>query len=99
MARSRNNAGKAGSGEIDFEGNSGTLCLAMNAYTGLFEPPSVPGSGSEIVNTLRAYNKALPVAFLAHVLRRSVAEIETEIRRLESFHAVQKEGDQVRLAA
>jgi hypothetical protein len=86
-------------GKIDFEGNSGTLGFAMNSYTGLFEPPSVPGSGPEIVRTLRAYNKALPIAFLAHVLRRSVAEIEAEVRRLESFHAVQKDGDQVRLAA
>lgn len=71
--------------------------MSTNTYTGLFEPLSstAGGIGPEIVRTLRAYNKALPLAFLAHVLRRSGADLEADVRRLEASHVVRREGENV----
>lgn len=71
--------------------------MSTSAYTGLFEPLSLStgGIGPEIVRTLRAYNRALPMAFLAHVLRRSGKDLEVDVCRLEASHVVKREGENV----
>jgi len=76
--------------------------MPSSSYTGLYSEPlsgSGGGIGPEIVQTLRSYNKELPLAFLAHILGRSTADLEVDIRRLETRAVVQRVGDKVRLAA
>ncbi len=72
----------------------------MSTYTGLHEPSSVLGGGigPDIVRTLKAYDRALPLPFLAHVLRRSQTELEQDILRLEQSHVLRRQGELVQLS-
>ncbi len=73
----------------------------MNNYSGIYEPSPAAGGGigPEVVRILRAYNRELPLPFLAHLLHRSVGELSIDIQRLEKQQIVRRVGDQVQLAA
>ena len=74
--------------------------MPVSGYSGIFEnsPAFGLGVGAEIIRILRAYNKSLPVPFLAHVLHRSIGEIDGDVTRLQQIGVLKREKDQVSLA-
>jgi hypothetical protein len=55
------------------------------------------GLSTELVGILRAYDKSLPVDFLASLLKRTKAEIYDDLRALEQRKVVRLEGEYVKL--
>jgi len=74
--------------------------MPISGYSGTFESSASFGTGigAEIIRLLRAYNKSLPIAFLAHALQRTVSEVEPSVVRLEELGVLKRQEDQVRLA-
>ena len=56
------------------------------------------GLGVNIIEVLKAYQKSLPVDFLASVLGRERTEILNELDILAQRGAIHREGDNVKLA-
>ena len=71
----------------------------MTAYSAVLDRTEVAGGGTsqDIVQVLSAYRRSLPVAFLAHVLKRSMVDLQPDLELLKQRHVVATEGDTVRL--
>lgn len=71
----------------------------MTAYTGVLDNTEVAGSGisQDIVRVLSAYRRALPLAFVAHVLKRAPSDLRTDIEPLRQRGVIRLEGDTVSL--
>jgi hypothetical protein len=52
----------------------------------------------DIVEILKAYNKKLPIDFVASLTQRNKAEILEELEALQKRGAIKIEGDNVRLS-
>ena len=55
------------------------------------------GLSTELVGILRAYDKSLPLDFLASLLKRTKTEICDDLRALEQRKVVRLEGEYVKL--
>jgi hypothetical protein len=70
-----------------------------SGYSGVSDRTDLVGRGTsqDIVNVLGAYNRSLPIAFLAYVLKRSTGDLQRDLQPLEQRQVVRVEGDTVHL--
>jgi hypothetical protein len=71
----------------------------MTAFSGVLDRTEMSGRGTsqDIVSILSAYGRSLPVAFLAHVLKRSTIDLKHDLELLQQRHVVRVQGDTVAL--
>jgi hypothetical protein len=82
--------------------------IFLESILGLFMPSIASGSGfggmnvptginTGIVQTLKAYNRALPVDFVARYIGRQPYEIQSDIKNLERMGVIQRIGENISL--
>jgi hypothetical protein len=71
----------------------------VNEYSSVLQRADIGTSGTsqDIVGILTAYNRALPIDFLALVLKRSPVDLEPDLKILEEKDVLKTEAGMVRL--
>jgi len=71
----------------------------MNEYGSVLQRADLGSTGTsqDIVSVLTAYGRALPIDFLAHVLKRSTVDLQPDLGLLTARHVLESDGETVRL--
>ncbi|HEX8076359.1 MAG TPA: hypothetical protein VF511_00980 [Chthoniobacterales bacterium] len=71
----------------------------MNEYSSVLQRADIgtTGTSQDIVGILNAYNRALPIDFLAHVLKRSPVDLEPDLKILQEKDVLKTEAGMVHL--